>query len=312
MKFYEVAVWSIVGFTCWSNFSPHIPRLLNTKSVDGDTLKTVFIRETKEQFSPRTTTAPAPVNPNIIDMSTDDLPAGTVLEIQKQGKIYRWNSRYQDSNGNRTVDSGDAGYFPPASTIKVAIAALAVEKNGGIGGIEEDLKLALVVSDNAASNRLIDKAGGLGAITQSLKAKGFRRFIIARRFGTPPQGKGVCQEGQGVGNCASASDLIRSLREIQRGNAFKIAPHDRQFLQKVMRFTPADLGIKKPNDYCRFLPGIDQQKCGVAIASRNYSGLGIVNGAYVFISVAPPQGTTDAQIIRGIHRIVNKQLSRIK
>lgn len=311
MKLYQAAIISIVGINFWFTFSPQIPRLLSA-SANEDDLKTVFVRETKEEFSPRTVPASTPVNPNIIDMSANDLPKGTVLEIQKQGKVYRWNSGYKDSNGNRTVDPGDAGYFPPASTIKVAIAALAVEKNGGIGGIEQDLKLALIVSDNAASNRLIDKAGGLRAINQSLRAKGFRRFIVARKFGTPPQGKGVCIEGGGMGNCASASDLIRSLREIQGGTAFNLSPESRQFLQKIMKLTPADIGINKPNDYCRFLPDIDQQKCGVAIASRNYSGLGIVRGAYVFISVAPPKGTADAQIIKGIHRIVNNQLSRIK
>lgn len=327
MKFKEAGLLFVVAILVWPTLSPKVIGLLRTKTLNNNSeLKTSFIsdnsitdgRPSDNSISdgrPNTPKAPAPsrVNPSAIDMFADDLPSGTVLEIQQRGKIYRWNSRYADSNKNRTVDAADAGYFPPASNIKVAIAALAVEKNGGIGGIERDIQLALIVSDNAAANRLIDKAGGVTAITRSLSKKGFKNFIVTRKFGSAPRGKGVCMEGPGEGNCATASDLIKSLRLLQPGGtAFNISEADLKFLRKTMRLTPADIGVKKANDYCRFLPGINQQKCGVAIASRHYSGLGIVGNSYVFISVRPPNGITDAQIIRGIHRIVNKKLSEIK
>lgn len=318
MKAIEAVVSLVVVYFTLPTISPHVIGLLKTKAPDSG-LKTAFVSnivvsDGRGITSTPSSVAPVPnrVNPNAIDMIADNLPSGTVLEIQQRGKIYRFNSRYIDSNKNRTVDPGDAGYFPPASNIKVAIAALAIEKNGGIAGIEKDIQLALIVSDNIAANRLIDKAGGVVAITQSLRNKGFRNFIVTRRFNSAPRGKGVCMEGQGEGNCATASDLIKSLQEIQPGGtAFKISEADRQFLRKTMRLTPKDIRINKANNYCRFLPGTDQQKCGVAIASRNYSGLGIVGKSYVFISVTPPSGTTDAQIVRAIHKIVNKKLSEI-
>lgn len=253
-----------------------------------------------------------PVSQSEVSTKKSTLPMNAILEVWKNGKKYQWTSEYVDTNKNGLIDKGDAGFFPPASTVKVAIAALAVEKNNGINGIENDLKLALVVSDNKAANRLIDKAGGLQAITNELKLRGFDHFVLSRKFGVSPFGDGVCIEGDGSGNCASAADLIRSVQGILGGSTFNLSRSDREFLQKIMTLTPKQIGIKKRDNYCRFLPGATLEKCGVSIDSKTYSSVGVIDDAIVVIAVSPDGNVSEREKIKTIKQIVSDKLKEIQ
>jgi Beta-lactamase enzyme family len=117
--------------------------------------------------------------------------------VEVTNKPYRelyWQSRYQDSNNNETMDAGDHGFFNPASTIKTAVAALTLEWLASHGiprsasyrtegsesfVIEEDLRAMQVISDNPATNRLIMLLG-FDFIDAALRAKGITDFSIER------------------------------------------------------------------------------------------------------------------------------------
>lgn len=108
---------------------------------------------------------------------------------------YQYNSRYQDINNNQIMDSEDQGFFNPASTVKVGIAALALEKLNTLKlgrsteyrpvgspvwhSVEEDIKKMLVISDNEASNRLILWLG-FQALNLSMQAKGVKHYAVNR------------------------------------------------------------------------------------------------------------------------------------
>lgn len=184
---------------------------------------------------------------------------GVVLFVKADPKnnlmiYHHYNSDYRDSNSNGVQDDQDEGFFNPASTVKVSIAALVLEKLNHLGvesgaeyrelgskqwySILSDLEAALVISSNEATNRLILFLG-FDFIRESLRSKGFENLSINRLMldqGThlsspsfeikydgsiilqPPQeaaSKIECFETKDrIGNCASAADLVGVMARI--------------------------------------------------------------------------------------------------
>jgi len=94
-----------------------------------------------------------------------------ILSNDKLTTIYSQGTNYIDSNMNKVADDFDSGFFNPASTIKVAIALVTLEKlaleklsllaqykdvqSNKWHTVKEDITKMLVISDNDATNRLI-------------------------------------------------------------------------------------------------------------------------------------------------------------
>ena len=173
---------------------------------------------------------------------------------------YHYNSVYQDSNLNTNQDSADRGFFNPASTIKVGIISLALEKLNTLKlpkeskyraagstqwySFDEDIKKILLLSDNQATNRIILFLG-FDHINLSMRAKGLRYFEVNRlmlnqgtRVNSPafelmferkilktlPQtvkNKYSCFEIRRViGNCATATELADVLIRLIDSEAY--------------------------------------------------------------------------------------------
>lgn len=182
---------------------------------------------------------------------------------QLQG--YAYHSIYADSNQNTYQDQGDAGFFNPASTVKVGIAALALEKLNTLNlsrqaeyqlegdrqwhGIGADVQRALVISDNEATNRLIYWLG-FDPLNTTLQAKGVSSLVVNRLMldqGTlvpsplirvrdrpqilnqPPipvhQSFACWEKPETLGNCATAMDLVGILARLTHPHLF--APEQR-------------------------------------------------------------------------------------
>ena len=169
-------------------------------------------------------------------------------------RYYSYNSLYEDINRNGIQDKSDQGFFNPASTVKVSIAALALEKINKIGltreaeyrmvdssdwfRIDDDIRRSLVISDNDATNRLVLWLG-FDHINHTLETKGLTHLVIDRLMmnqGTliksppfemrlenrlisqsskPVSVRATCYEtASQIGNCATASDLVGVLLRI--------------------------------------------------------------------------------------------------
>lgn len=242
---------------------------------------------------------------------------------------YYHNSVYQDENQNNIQDPSDQGFFNPASTVKVGLAALVLEELNKIGfnrqakyriagsqkwySFDEDIRRALVISDNDATNRLILWLG-FDLINHSFKNKGLRHFVINRLMldrGTlvpsPPfemrLGEEVVQQSkkrvtvelacyetsEKIGNCATATDLVEGLIRINQpeyfndDESFELTQEDREWLREVMSHTPRQEGFEYEDDYCRFLTNLKQKvaddsgkmlsKCGVSLFTTTYTDL---------------------------------------
>lgn len=200
-------------------------------------------------------------------LQTMDLWNGIALFVEVEHTTptmtyYHYNSIYFDSNNNKIYDDNDQGFFNPASTVKVGLAALALEKLNLLGfnkqakyretgtqtwySISFDIEQTLIVSSNEAANRLILFLG-FDNIAQMSNDKGLNEFSINRLMldkGTlltsPPfeilhENKitylseqptfypASCFEiNRKVGNCASASDLIGVLARIVQPDFFPL------------------------------------------------------------------------------------------
>jgi len=250
---------------------------------------------------------PATPPPAADESSPTPLPWHGKLLILRGDRTLNINAEYRDSNRNGIMDGEDAGWFAPGSTVKVAIALAAIEVNGGRDGIESQLKAALVVSDNRAANQLIERVGGIEALNQILETRGFQHLIVGRFMGEEIGSDPRCSERGRPGNCASASDLIRSLKAVAEGGIFQIGDRDREWLLDVLSATPRELGFDKPDDYCRFLRMPGPQKCGISpFPPQQYSNLSYSPeyDAYIFIVVEPPPGTDDRAIADRMTEIV--------
>ena len=239
-------------------------------------------------------------------------------------RYYYHNSLYQDTNNNALQDPGDANFFNPASLVKLPLAALALETltNKGLSRqaeyrvvgsdywhrFEDDIRRALVISDNDATNRLILWLG-FNRINSRFVDKGFFDLAINRlmldqgtlvsspafevRFnGVVTQqpemsvtAEPSCYETrENIGNCASANDLVQGFMQINQpeyfpaDEGFLLSPSDRAWLQSTMSHTPREEGFDYPDDYCRFLTEIEKRlatnggkmlsKCGVSLFTK--------------------------------------------
>lgn len=244
-------------------------------------------------------------------------------------RYYYYDAVYQDSNSNDIYDPADGGFFNPASTVKVAIAALALEKLSANGltrqanyrianterwySFEEDIRRALVISDNEATNRL-SLWLGFNAIKNKLAEKGLSQLVVNRlmldkgtlvsspAFEMRFEGDLIQQSEQAVsidsncyethrkiGNCAVATDLLKSLMQINHPEYFMDGPSpamslaDREWLKVILSRTPREEGFDYADEYCRFLTEIENKfagdrgqmlsKCGVSLFSNTYTDL---------------------------------------
>jgi len=177
-----------------------------------------------------------------------------LIKSSPEFRYYSYNALYKDVNGNKIQDESDQGFFNPASTVKVSVAALVLERLNKIGftreaeyrasessnwfRIDEDIRHSLLISDNNATNRLILWLG-FDQINNDLENKGLPHLVIGRLMlnqGTlvksPPfeirqEDKLIRQPSKSVsvrvscyetvsqiGNCATASDLVGVLIRI--------------------------------------------------------------------------------------------------
>jgi hypothetical protein len=282
------------------------------------------------------------------------------------------DATYEDSNRNGLIDSGDRGFFNPASTIKVMVAGQVLElihKNSWQRNatyqasnsnkkyvFAKDIEAMLVVSDNAATNRLIQFLG-FKNIASRAKLLGLSNFEINRlmlssgpavsspayivvsagvSYNLPekqaPSSTDVirCRETQTVkGNCASADDLLISLRLLldnSNSNGLDLAPEDRQWVSGVMGSTPKQRGFNEPDDYCRFIQPLStdsstgiislRSKCGVAPFSPTFLDLSRVstknNRSYDMLIVKTYNSpVSDAAVVKDFSSVAREILKNI-
>lgn len=164
---------------------------------------------------------------------------------------YYYQSIYEDVNNNQIQERQDRGFFNPASTVKVAISIMTLEKlnNLNLGreteyrkagssqwySIKDDITKALVISDNSATNRLILFVG-FDYLNSRMESLGFNSYEVNRLMlnqgtlvNSPPfelrfQDQIIQQPSQKtsrsahcfeyqqtIGNCANAQDLAEIL-----------------------------------------------------------------------------------------------------
>ena len=125
---------------------------------------------------------------------------------------------------------------------------------------------------------------------------------------------GTCNELGRKGNCASAQDLLLSLRAVVEGGIFAISEDDQRWLKSVMSSVPSDFGYPNPDEYCRFVSLSGLQKCVFHHSSQQWSNIAFFPSynAYVWIVVTPPDGTSEEEIIDRIDTIVKTTLSNFK
>ncbi|MCM1983545.1 serine hydrolase [Lyngbya confervoides] len=245
--------------------------------------------------------------------------------------LYSLNAIYADSNQNQYQDAEDKGFFNPASTIKVGIAALVLEKLNQLDlprdstyqfansntpiSIAEDIRKALIISDNDATNRLIQFLS-FDALNHTIQAKAIPSFMVNRLMldrGTLTDSPAITlqsgdttqqlpaaaatesypcwEKDQTLGNCATAQDLLSILTRITYPQwfppeqSFNLRPGDRAWLQETLSQTPQQAGFPGYADnYCRFLQPLSQQqgwanlqsKCGVALFSHTYVDTSVI------------------------------------
>ncbi|MEM8503380.1 MAG: serine hydrolase [Cyanobacteria bacterium P01_D01_bin.1] len=244
-------------------------------------------------------------------------------------QYYHYSSQYEDTNDNNIQDSLDKGFFNPASTVKVSLVGLVLEKLNEIDvsrdaeyrikgtqdwySFEDDIRRALVISDNNATNRLILWLG-FDHIGNSLRNKGLSNLIVNRlmldrgtlvpspAFEIRLKTEVIQQSRQTVevapkcyeidskiGNCATATDLVEGLIRIIQpeyydvAENFKLRKTDRVWMQNVMSHTPREEGFNYENNYCRFLTRLEKKfasksgkmlsKCGISLFTNTYTDL---------------------------------------
>lgn len=195
-----------------------------------------------------------------------------------------YNYQTDLTSDRKSIQSpSDRGFFNPASTVKVSLAALALEKLNRLGfsreseyqiagtsswyRIDDDIRRALVLSDNEAANRLILWVG-FDSINQQLKQKGVKNLTINRLMlnrrtlvNSPAFNlrhdrlitqstqtvsiKSSCYETESqIGNCATAIGLVGVLNRLVQPEyftateRFNLNPSNQAWLQMVMSHTP--------------------------------------------------------------------------
>jgi hypothetical protein len=188
------------------------------------------------------------------------------IKTSPEFRYYGYNALYKDVNGNKIQDESDQGFFNPASTVKVSIAALVLERLNKLGltreaeyrtsessnwfRIDDDIRHSLLISDNDATNRLILWLG-FDQINNDLEDKGLYHLVINRLmlnrgtlvksplFEIRQENKLIRQLSKSVsvrvscyetvtqiGNCATESDLVGVLIRIVQP---EYLPSDKNF-----------------------------------------------------------------------------------
>ncbi len=240
---------------------------------------------------------------------------------------YYYNSVYRDFNNNGVQDEEDEGFFNPASTVKVSITALVLEKLNGLKlgkgteyrefgsqewySIFSDLELALVMSSNEATNRLILFLG-FDSIREGLQSKGLQDLSINRlmldrgtQISSPPfemryngsvtfqpyqeaSSKANCFEAKSrIGNCATAVDLVGVMARIIQPDSFpkeanfNIRNEDLFWLREIMSKTPRELGFEQEDNFCRFLQPLYEKKASESGRMLSKCGIGLFSHSFV-------------------------------
>lgn len=118
------------------------------------------------------------------------------LQQRINATVRDWKTRGIGSVGISIQASENASYsdrvkYIAASVIKVYVAVTTMKKveqgNFQLNTVDADLRAMLNASDNDATNRLIDRVGGLGEINSTIRDLGFSNIntIIQRRMGQP-------------------------------------------------------------------------------------------------------------------------------
>lgn len=121
---------------------------------------------------------------------------------------------YGPSDINIYMANTDKDYLPAASTIKLYIGLSILDKidKGQLaytGDIKRDLDLSLRLSDNDATNRLIEVVGGFDVVNSYIKSFTKKSRTRLNRF----------MLGPGKDNTANAQDLACALYEIYRNQS---------------------------------------------------------------------------------------------
>ena len=222
------------------------------------------------------------------------------------------NASYADSNGNNIVDREDRGYFAPASTTKIFVAAVAAEVYGGTQSLETLLTPTLVISDNRTANQLIRKVGGLDKLNQILKDKGFKNTYFSRYYNDANFGRiQKCSEEGLPGNCTTAGELIAALKGLREGKIFDIKESDRQWLLDTMRLTPRQAGYPQPDNYNRFANLEGPQKSGLSLTGEWYSTVGYSaeHKTYYVAALKVPKGTPEQEAIAQLNQLTKENIN---
>ena len=206
----------------------------------------------------------------------------------KLNTIYSQGANYEDSNMNKIADDLDTGFFNPASTIKVAIALVTLEKlateklnlstqykdlqSNEWRKVKEDMIKMLVISDNDATNRLILWIGftELNNGIKKLNIKGMEINRLMLDKGTlvnspihmvKNANKIIYQKSQianinpscyeinkKVGNCATAESLILSMSLAAGGSSDSFQKTDSNKLYVDNQIWLSNILSKKPKE----------------------------------------------------------------
>ncbi len=109
--------------------------------------------------------------------------------------------------------------------------------------------LMMVVSDNTATNLLIDCAGGLASVQEHMRAHGMQRTVLNRKFSEDPAVMNVCEVSRGC-----TADFVSYLYKMHSGqilNAESLAVYD-LFLERqhYKNFVPAHLPLAEDWPEC--------------------------------------------------------------
>lgn len=242
----------------------------------------------------------------------------------------RFNTLYADSNSDGRIDEGDAGFFEPGSTVKVAIAAAVLEGFKGMEvppEVKSDLNAMLVVSDNDSTNRLLRKLT-IEKFNRRLRDLEIENIFVTR-FMMEKEGIAAypCREyGTVPGNCATADALMQVLLRIAHPEKFgekqnfELAEEHRLWLLSTMALLPKEGGFPdRQDDECRFLQRTFDElkfelqltsmhtKCGVAPWGNqhwtDYSLIRSAGGADMLLVVSlPGKGKTEQTIYADLNR----------
>lgn len=163
-----------------------------------------------------------------------------------------------------------------------------------------------------------------------LSRNGLLERMVVQQSEKPVAIEANCYETRKkISNCATADDLIQGLMQVNQsehfnsGAGFALFPLDREWLQLVMSHTPHKEGFDYADDYCRFLTELESQleshggkmlsQCGVSLFTNTYTDLSYLETDvgqkyYILLSVSPPPGVAEPQIIHQMNQVAKSIL----